>query len=45
MGVLEEEVEGGEGKRRKLGRLEDKYETIFGWIISSALSTTKEMVY
>ena len=45
VGVLEQEVEGGEGKRKKLGRLPDKYETIFGWMSSSALSTTKGMVY
>ena len=44
VGVLEEEVEGGE-RKKELGRALDKYERIFGWMCSSALSTTKEMVY
>lgn len=45
VGVLEEEDEGGEGKGGSWEVLQDKYETIFGWMYSSGLSTTKGMVY
>ena len=45
VGVLEEEDEGGEGKGGSWEVLQDKYETIFGWMFSSGLSTTKGMVY